>query len=241
MMTMQTFLSPCSVRTLSVSQTRLFRMTLMILGIGLVAIASLPDVGYFGGPNSLVQTASGGEVFFELTELQQHSERTETATYLRSSSVSLSLKNSTRTNKHNVYYSQLRRDRSGQVIADMLKAHAACFRNGWTYGGACDARSPVKQHKKDVARQLQAMGLDKVLPIACPSSRHPTKKKHYLHSYQYLHEEQENYTPEWLAHMRQEVEQQTKHKKNKDKKTRTRKQGQEKQGNVAHTSILLHS
>lgn len=216
-MTMQTFLSSSSVRTLSVSQTRLFRMTLMVMGVGLVAIASMPDVGYFGGPKeSLVQTASGGEVFYELTELQTHAESTETSTYLRSSSVSPS-SNSTRTNKHNVYYSQLRRDRSGQVIADMLKAHAACFRNGWTYGGACDARSPAKQHKKDVAHQLQAMGLDKVLPIACPL-RHSTKKKHYLHSYQYLHEEQENYTPEWLAYMRQEVEQQTKNKKNKKKK-----------------------
>ena len=65
-----------------------------------------------------------------------------------------------------IIYSELRGDRSGSVIQDMLAAHAFAFIRNATYGGAC----PQKKHPflKRHIDLLRGIGLDEVLPINCP-------------------------------------------------------------------------
>lgn len=66
-------------------------------------------------------------------------------------------------------YSQLRKDQSGWVIFDMLKAHAYTFFSSKgnvdaIYGGACGE----SVHKSDVQKVLRAVGWDEILPLKCP-------------------------------------------------------------------------
>ena len=65
-----------------------------------------------------------------------------------------------------ILYSELRGDRSGSAIQDMLTAHAFAFMHNATYGGACPQKG--HPHLKRHMNLLHGIGLDKVLPIACP-------------------------------------------------------------------------
>lgn len=75
-----------------------------------------------------------------------------------------------------VFYSYMRPDRAGAVIQDMLLAHAFAFAKNMTYGGACratgsenDMHSSTSNLTADqVSVLLFHLGLDDVLPIACP-------------------------------------------------------------------------
>jgi hypothetical protein len=68
------------------------------------------------------------------------------------------------TSKPLVIYSHLRKDQSGWVIMDMLKAHSFAFERNVTYGGACGD----SQHIEDIRNVLDLAGLDNVLPLKCP-------------------------------------------------------------------------
>ena len=109
--------------------------------------------------------------------------------------------NNQNNNKHKnktkelVYYSYARKDRSGQTIWDMLKAHAACHKNGWIYGGACGDSI----HREDVEQLIHALDLDHLIFFSCPSHRY--RKSNYIPKDAYLHNEVENFTPEWLEYM----------------------------------------
>jgi hypothetical protein len=63
-----------------------------------------------------------------------------------------------------VVYSHLRKDRSGWVIMDMLKAHAFAWERNATYGGACGE----SLHKHDIQNILDTTGLHNILSFACP-------------------------------------------------------------------------
>jgi hypothetical protein len=76
-----------------------------------------------------------------------------------------------------VFYSYMRPDRAGAVIQDMLLAHAFAFERNMTYGGACPPRSTSENDQRRRSTNLTAsqvssllfyLGLDDVLPIACP-------------------------------------------------------------------------
>jgi hypothetical protein len=69
-----------------------------------------------------------------------------------------------------ILYSYLRKDQSGWVIMDMLKAHSWAYERNITYGGACGE----SRHKKDIQNVLTLSGFDKILPLKCP----PTTKIH---------------------------------------------------------------
>jgi hypothetical protein len=63
-----------------------------------------------------------------------------------------------------VVYSHLRKDRSGWVIMDMLKAHAFAWEKNAMYGGACGE----SLHKHDIQNILDSTSLHKILSFACP-------------------------------------------------------------------------
>jgi hypothetical protein len=73
-----------------------------------------------------------------------------------------------------VFYSYMRPDRAGAVIQDMLLAHAFAFERNMTYGGACPASPRGNEQRStnltasQVSALLSYLGLDDVLPIACP-------------------------------------------------------------------------
>jgi type II secretory pathway pseudopilin PulG len=85
------------------------------------------------------------------------------------------------------YYTIARTDRSGAAIKEMILAHAHCFVNNVTYGGACIDEIDWKKAAKggDVHRtkkkfrerlvvrkqMIAALGLTHELPIACPSAQ----------------------------------------------------------------------
>lgn len=84
-----------------------------------------------------------------------------------------------------VFYSHMRPDRAGAVIQDMLLAHAFAFGRNLTYGGACPPTSGESDERRrstsnltadQVSALLSHLGLDDVLPIACPPppSEHTT-------------------------------------------------------------------
>lgn len=99
-----------------------------------------------------------------------------------------------KTTTKKVFYSHARNDRSGQVIFDMLKAHAACYNNGWIYGGACGK----SKHSDDVNRLIMGMHLDDVIGYNCPKN---PMKTDFIPVSAYLHNEIDNFSPEWLSYM----------------------------------------
>jgi hypothetical protein len=75
-----------------------------------------------------------------------------------------------------VFYSYMRPDRAGALIQDMLLAHAFAFERNMTYGGACPPSTSENDERRrstnltasQVSSLLFHLGLDDVLPIACP-------------------------------------------------------------------------
>ncbi|KAL7571862.1 hypothetical protein ACA910_002936 [Epithemia clementina (nom. ined.)] len=78
-------------------------------------------------------------------------------------------------------FAQVRHDRSGMVITEMLNAHAYAFAHNLPYGGYC------KDHKNShrvraVEEILDVMGWQSVLPMKCPNQtlhQQSTKREHY--------------------------------------------------------------
>ena len=84
------------------------------------------------------------------------------------------------------YYSVARTDRAGSAIKEMYLAHAHAYATNTTYGGACvdaiDWEPLIKKHgekfKDNVYQRvqerkelIQLLGLQKELPIACPTEQ----------------------------------------------------------------------
>lgn len=77
-------------------------------------------------------------------------------------------------------YSNLRGDRSGSAILDMMYAHAYSYIAGNTYGGACsDGAFPtyttVPKRYYDTAMLIELLGLSEELKLACPTSNSTTR------------------------------------------------------------------
>jgi len=133
-------------------------------------------------------------------------------------------------------YTELRHDRSGAAVQDMLYAHAYCFREGIRYGGACPNPNPLppsdsnnssvssevdESRTERFRKLLRGLGLDEVLPVACPpaededdeedenSSRDEKRRRRRKKSaifakdrFAYAHEDAKLWTSEWLEHVR---------------------------------------
>jgi hypothetical protein len=80
----------------------------------------------------------------------------------------------TASSRQRIFYSQLRIDRSGSVIQDMLMAHAFAFASDMSYGGACE-RQQGKAKALDIQRLIRGLGLQDELLIACPSNEKDAK------------------------------------------------------------------
>jgi hypothetical protein len=98
-------------------------------------------------------------------------------------------------------YSQLRNDRSGSIIHDMLYAHAYAFANGMHYMGACQTKCHYQcKHQKAGQRLLDGIGLNSTLPIACP----PGDKRVFLEASQYRNDSYLS-NEKWLKDIRSAV------------------------------------
>jgi hypothetical protein len=88
-----------------------------------------------------------------------------------------------------MFYSELRGDRSGSVLTDMLYAHAYAYHHNMRYGGACPGKF---EPKKDTEELIEAMGWTDVFHIACPinNSVPVFKDDVYRRTHEYI-------TPEW--------------------------------------------
>lgn len=71
-----------------------------------------------------------------------------------------------------IYYSHLRKDQSGWVIMDMLKAHSFAFARNATYGGACG----TSRHIEDIRNVLTVSGLGRILQLQCPPEKYNNTK-----------------------------------------------------------------
>jgi hypothetical protein len=67
------------------------------------------------------------------------------------------------------YYSPLADDRSGSVIEVMIRFFGYSYINRGTYMGACGSTTYMDNHKT----LMKAIGLDEILPFACPPGRLP--------------------------------------------------------------------
>jgi hypothetical protein len=121
--------------------------------------------------------------------------------------------------RHTIMYSNSRSDRTGAALQDMLAAHAFCYARNWTYGGACEPRIPsqdlpldVMENQKAQQEMIQALGLDKVLPFACPVTVDGTHN-HTSHSNDthdilmarggtYMNKGTKVFTSKWLKYIR---------------------------------------
>jgi hypothetical protein len=102
-----------------------------------------------------------------------------------------------------IAYSQARTDRSGAAIQDMLMAHAYAFSRNLTYGGACSLER--LQHKPAHDKLIQALGLQEIIPFACPNPN-DTAKPVFLERKHYKNESASSViTPEWIQHIQQQV------------------------------------
>ena len=97
-------------------------------------------------------------------------------------------------------YAKAKHDRAGSTISYMLKAHAYCFNHGIQLMGICGHST----HTKDIKSMIKFMGLQEVLPLACPLEE--KQKSHYVKRADYVHYKGEKgvtpFTSEWLAYMR---------------------------------------
>lgn len=72
---------------------------------------------------------------------------------------------------HRLFYSQLRPDRPGSAIQDMLMAHAYAYQNNLDYGGACSEKeSKINPHLKEIQSLIIGLGLDTIIQVACPQN-----------------------------------------------------------------------
>lgn len=106
-------------------------------------------------------------------------------------------------NHSKVFHSKLRPDRSGAVIQDMLLAHAYAFHTNQAYGGACS----IKLNTGDVQWLLKGLGLDTMLPLACPESPQVPilERTQYYRDTTLLHE-WTSYSDAWLEYVRRHVQ-----------------------------------
>lgn len=127
----------------------------------------------------------------------------------------------TTTEPLSTFYSQLRSDRSGAAIQDMLFAHAHAFSslalnndNGMTYGGACpkSLAHAMSSNTALLKSILTRLGLSDILPIACPSRwwwmwRNKRDDRIRPRSY-YVgpeHNQTDDWTPEWLHYIQSHI------------------------------------
>lgn len=100
-----------------------------------------------------------------------------------------------------IIYSNPRRDRSGAALQDMMLAHAHAWHHGFEYGGVCGETARTEDHKAFV----KALGLDNVLPFACPVSAHNATKDLIVPREVYYERDTKSWTPDWLAYIRSKV------------------------------------
>jgi hypothetical protein len=118
-----------------------------------------------------------------------------------------------------VLYSYARPDRSGAAIQDMMFAHAFAFSENATYGGACDVAEQQQQknlmmnegegtvnltpeqileHRKDQHSVVQMLGLQDILPFACPKDR---RRGIILNRFDYYQQDTRIWSREWVQHI----------------------------------------
>jgi hypothetical protein len=97
------------------------------------------------------------------------------------------------------FYTTLRHDRSGSAILDMLAAHAYAFAHGKIYGGACGPPNHSRRHIHQ--RLVKSLGLELVLPFACPSDS--SEVTFQMNSTEYGH--RLYLSPDWLNEIQSHV------------------------------------
>jgi len=97
---------------------------------------------------------------------------------------------------HN-YYS----GKSGQVVEEMLMAHAYIFHQNATYGGCCGTRSAKMTAHEDL---LDALGLKEVVRFRCPRDYiHDTKtRRSVIPRDHYMAEDTHIWTPDYVDYLR---------------------------------------
>jgi hypothetical protein len=95
------------------------------------------------------------------------------------------------------FYSELRYDRSGSKVLDMLFAHAYAFANGMQYMGACGPALEADQ------KLLNVLGLSSTLPLACPPGN--TSNRVILNATTYHTKPSHIFDEQWLKYIRSAV------------------------------------
>jgi hypothetical protein len=112
-----------------------------------------------------------------------------------------------------ILYSHAKSDRTGAALQSMLAAHAFCYARNWTYGGACelsqDLPHDVVANQRAQQEMIQALGLDKVLPFACPArtvnGSYPSNSTHHIlvaRGGTYMSKGTKIFTSTWLKYIR---------------------------------------
>ncbi|GKY90675.1 hypothetical protein MPSEU_000040900 [Mayamaea pseudoterrestris] len=117
------------------------------------------------------------------------------------------------TEHQRIFYSQLRTDRSGAVIQDLLMAHAYAFENDLKYGGACDENIMLNETEQGSVRNknssvaniqhlIQSLGLQNDISLACPTSN---AKAPIVHRNFYTSSGMAVFTKRWLDYIHSKV------------------------------------
>ena len=106
-------------------------------------------------------------------------------------------------NTETLWYSYLRRDRSGMAVQDMLHAHAFASYHGVGYGGACPPPGGKKTFRESHESLLKDLRLEHILPlpIDCPNGTRilDGMRDRYVQRDPYMNET-------WLEAMRSQLE-----------------------------------
>jgi hypothetical protein len=160
-----------------------------------------------------------------------------------------------------VFYSIARTDRTGAGVIDMLKAHLYAYENNMTYGGACAVNSSesylsgeqppqqqMQQQKMQIQKltanqqahmaMIQALGLDHILPFACPpptttASNHGTASTNVILASKEQPEYYRILNPEWLRYIRSQVKYHRRMNQNHTQHDQQEQQQQQQQRQVA--------
>jgi hypothetical protein len=125
-----------------------------------------------------------------------------------------------------MFYSDIRSDRSGAMIVDMLMAHAFSYATNRTYGGVCGKN---QVHSPDHRRMIQALYLTKELPYpkhAVRCHQINTSVAWALPRNAYNRKDTGIFTPEWIQYMQQQQEKERAQEKRQQRRQQQVQQNQ---------------
>ena len=95
--------------------------------------------------------------------------------------------------------------KSGEVIEDMLLAHAYAFHHGYVYGGSCGEIGAKKDQHEAL---LDAIGLKEVLPFSCPADHRGEDdigRKSVIPREDFHQDDTRTWTPLYVDHLKELV------------------------------------